>query len=95
MTVIADTDGLSSQLRQQLRMGKDALRINDLGGKKSCCHVPDPFKRWGWKGGEEKKRILASGSVSMAAHIQAKVGGLGRGLLSHRSWGCNRGEDIR
>ena len=95
MTVVADTDSLSSRLRQQLRMGKDALCINDLGGEKSCCHVPDPFKRCGWKGGEEKKRITLSGSGSRAVHVKAKGEGLGRGLLSRRSWECNRNEDIR
>jgi len=55
MTVVADTDGLSSRLRQQLCMHKDALRINDLGGENCCCDVPEPFKRQGWKGGDEKK----------------------------------------
>lgn len=95
MTVLADTDGLSSQLCQQLHTGHDAPHINELGDEESFCHVPDPFKTWGWKGGEEKKRIAPPGSWSRAVQVQAKGEGLGRGLLSHRSWGCDREEDIR
>lgn len=44
---------------------------------------------------EEKKRIALPGSRSRAVHIKAKGEGLGRGVLSRRSWGCDRDEDVR
>lgn len=85
MTVVADTDGLPSQLRQQLCMGKDALSINDLGGEKSCCDVPDPFKRRGWKRQEKRK---SSWQWEQSCLCKGKERRVGEGVA-----GCCHAED--
>lgn len=49
------TDGLSPQLYQKLHMGKSTPCINNLGGGKSSCHIPNPLRKWERKGGGGKR----------------------------------------